>query len=42
MHNFSIIKTFASGKNEKLVIQSLKDVGFPSGKVSDQISYNFY
>ena len=29
----SITRTFASGKTEKMVMQCLKDLGFPSGKV---------
>jgi len=29
----SIVKTFASGKTEKLVYQSLQDLGLPSEKV---------
>ena len=31
--HFSITRTFASGKTEKMVMQCLKDLGFPSGKV---------
>ena len=30
---FSITRTFASGKTEKLVMQHLKALGFASGKV---------
>ena len=33
----SVTRTFASGKNEKFIFQCLKDLGFPSGKVSDLI-----
>lgn len=29
----SISRTFASGKTEKMIMQCLKDLGFPSGKV---------
>ena len=28
------MKTFASGRNERIVFQSLKDLGLPHGKVS--------
>jgi len=30
---FSITRTFASGKTEKIIMQCLKDLGFASGKV---------
>ena len=30
---FSITRTFASGKTEKMIMQCLKDLGFASGKV---------
>jgi len=30
---YSITRTFASGKTEKMVMQCLKDLGFASGKV---------
>ncbi len=33
----SITRTFASGKTEKMVMQCLKDLGFPSGKVSGKM-----
>ncbi len=36
----AIAKTFASGKTEKLVHQTLAEVGFPSGKVCAQ-SHSF-
>ena len=29
----SVTRTFASGKNEKIIFQCLKELGFPSGKV---------
>jgi phosphatidylinositol phospholipase C beta len=35
----SVTRTFASGKNEKFIFQCLKDLGFPSGKVSSQIKF---
>lgn len=31
---FSITRTFASGKTEKVIFQALKELGLPSGKVS--------
>jgi len=30
---FSITRTFASGRTEKMIMQCLKDLGFASGKV---------
>jgi len=33
----SITRTFASGKNEKLAMQHLKDLGFASGKVKHSV-----
>lgn len=30
---YSITRTFASGKTEKVIFQALKDLGLPSGKV---------
>ena len=32
----AIAKTFASGKTEKLVYQTLADCGLPSGKVREE------
>ena len=29
----SVTRTFASGKNERIIFQCLKELGFPSGKV---------
>ena len=30
---FSITRTFASGRTEKMIMQCLKDLGLPGGKV---------
>lgn len=34
---YSITRTFASGKTEKVIFQALKDLGLPSGKVKWKI-----
>ena len=33
----SVSRTFASGKTEKMIMQCLRDLGFPSGKVSGSV-----
>lgn len=34
---FSITRTFASGKTEKMIMQCLMDLGLPGGKVSQPV-----
>ncbi len=36
-----VTKTFASGRNERIIFQSLKDLGLPSGKVRSCFNYQF-
>lgn len=39
--NFSISKTFASGRTEKRIFEILKELGLPSGKVALKTSVWF-
>lgn len=38
---FSISKTFASGRTEKRIFEILKELGLPSGKVRNAICFMF-